>query len=94
MYRYAVDSFSTRAGVLLFVIHAGRGLISFGLSYAVIPRISAIGYDGAMIAEASVCAGLTLLGVLIYVFGRRVRILADRWLQITGSGKAQSSGKR
>jgi hypothetical protein len=87
---YAVDSFPSRAGVFLVVICAGRGLISFGLSYAAIPSISAIGYDGAMVAEASICAGLSLLGIFVYAFGRRMRNLANEWFQITNSGKAQS----
>ncbi|KAH7309984.1 major facilitator superfamily domain-containing protein [Rhexocercosporidium sp. MPI-PUGE-AT-0058] len=76
---YAIDSFPTRAGAFLVVICAGRGFISFGLSYATLPAISAIGYDGVMIAEASICAGLSVLGIAVYFFGRRIRQMADKW---------------
>lgn len=88
---YAIDSFPSRAGVFLVIICAGRGLISFDLSYGVLPSIAAIGYDGAMITEASICAGLALVGILVYIFGRRIRNRAEQWFHITESDKAQSS---
>lgn len=79
---YAIDSFPTRAGAFLVVICAGRGLISFGLAYAVLPTISAIGYDGAMIAEAAICAGFSALGIAVYFLGRRIRLLAEKWYHL------------
>jgi hypothetical protein len=82
---YAVDSFPARAETLLVVICAGRGLISFGLSYAVLPSITAIGYDGAMNIQGGITGGLACAGVLVYIFGPKIRAIANRILG-TNSG--------
>lgn len=70
---YAVESFPEAAGALLVVICAGRGLISFGLSYAVLPSVAAIGYTGAMRVQGSIAGGMALLGVPVYFLGPRMR---------------------
>ncbi|KAJ5766166.1 uncharacterized protein N7511_003782 [Penicillium nucicola] len=76
---YAVDSFPQRAAPFLVVICAGRGFISFGLSYATLPAVSTLGYDGTMIVEAVICGALALIAVPIYFFGPRIRVLARRF---------------
>ena len=70
---YAVDSFPQHAGPLLLLICAGRGFISFGLSYATVPIIEKTGYDGAMNIYAIICGVLTGLGILVYVSGKKMR---------------------
>jgi hypothetical protein len=87
---YAIDSFPMRAGPLLVVICAGRGLISFGLAYATLPAITAIGYDGVMIAEAAIAGGLTLLVVPVYIWGAKLRLLANRWFRFGDSATKPS----
>lgn len=70
---YCVDSFPRKAGPLLLVICAGRGFISFGLSYSTVPAIEALGYDGAMNVFAIVTGVLAALLVPAYVSGLWVR---------------------
>ncbi|KAK8116747.1 uncharacterized protein PG998_005028 [Apiospora kogelbergensis] len=44
---YLLDSYPTRAGPLLIIICAFRGIISFGVSYGITPFIETAGWDGA-----------------------------------------------
>lgn len=76
---YAVESFPQAAGPLLVVVCAGRGLISFGISYAVLPSIAAIGYTGAMRIEGAIAGALALLAIPVYFAGPSLRRLGD-WL--------------
>jgi hypothetical protein len=76
---YAVDSFPKQAAPFLVVICAGRGFISFGLSYATLPAVKTLGYDTTMIIEAAICAFLALIAIPVYFIGPRVRKLAERW---------------
>ncbi|KAF7554868.1 hypothetical protein G7Z17_g2579 [Cylindrodendrum hubeiense] len=75
---FAVDSFPNKAGPMLLVICAGRGFISFGLSYSTVPLIGSLGYDGAMNIYAIICGVLSGLGVIAYLTGKRVRFWAKR----------------
>jgi hypothetical protein len=76
---YAVDSFPQRAAPFLVVVCAGRGFISFGLSYATLPAIKTIGYDWTMIVEVIICAILALLAIPIFFLGPRIRRFAQKW---------------
>ncbi|KAF4463996.1 HOL1 [Fusarium albosuccineum] len=71
---FAVDSFPSKAGPLLLGICAGRGFISFGLSYSTVPLINLTGYDGALNIFAIICGVLSGLGIVAYLIGRRVRV--------------------
>jgi hypothetical protein len=75
---YAVDSFPAQAGPMLLLICAGRGFISFGLSYSTVPLIELTGYDGAMNVFAIVCGILSGLGIPAYFFGGWIRERATR----------------
>lgn len=75
---YAIDSFPSKAGPLLLVICAGRGFISFGLSYSTLPFIAKAGYNGSMNVFAIVCGLLSGLGIPAYFFGGAVRRWATR----------------
>lgn len=77
---YAVESFPHAAGALLVVVCAGRGLISFGLSYAVLPSVATIGYTGAMRIQGSIAGALALLGVPIYFLGPKIRSWGTHFL--------------
>jgi hypothetical protein len=52
---YLLDSYPTRAGPLLVIICALRGVMSFGVSYGITPMITSQGYAGAF----GIFAGLT-----------------------------------
>lgn len=75
---YSVDSFPDKAGPLLLLICAGRGFISFGLSYSTVPLNSLTGYDGAMNIYAMICGVFCALGIPAYIFGGAVRRWASR----------------
>jgi hypothetical protein len=79
---YAVDSFPSRAEAFLVVICAGRGIMSFGLSYATLPSIAAIGYDGALNIQGGIAGGLSLLAVVFYFVGPRLRVRTNKALGI------------
>jgi hypothetical protein len=75
---YSVDAFPNKAGPLLLLICAGRGFISFGLSYSTVPLTSVTGYDGAMNIYAIICGIFSGLGIAAYIFGGVVRQWAAR----------------
>ena len=79
---YAVDSFPSRAEAFLVVICAGRGIMSFGLSYATLPSITAIGYDGAMNIQGGLAAGFSALAIIFYYIGPRLRRSTNKALGI------------
>lgn len=73
-----MDSYPNKSGPLLLVVCAGRGFVSFGLSYATVPSIQSLGYDGAMNILAIICGVLSALGIVMYFVGKRVREWARR----------------
>ncbi|KAL4937436.1 hypothetical protein BDV06DRAFT_215897 [Aspergillus oleicola] len=79
---YAVDSFPLRTAPFLVVICAGRGIISFGLSYATLPAVASIGYDLTMVVEMVICGILALWAVPMFVFGGRIRAFVARWVGV------------
>lgn len=79
---YVVDSFPSRAEAFLVVICAGRGIMSFGLSYATLPSITAIGYDGAMNIQGGLAAGFSVLATIFYYIGPRLRKSTNKALGI------------
>ena len=76
---YAIDSFPMVAGPLLVLICAGRGIISFGLSYATLPATATLGYDGTMIVFAVITGVLSLMAVPVYIWGKHMRHLGQKW---------------
>ena len=79
---YAVDSYPLHAEEVLTVICSGRGIVSFGQSYSILPSIKGIGYDGATIAQAGIAAGLSVLGIAVYFGGPLLRRWAVKRLGI------------
>jgi MFS family permease len=78
---YAVDAFPLKSEAFLVLICAGRGLISFALSYSVLPAVSALGYDGTMNVE-SIIAGVLAFGAIpMYFVGPKIRLLSHKWLK-------------
>ncbi|KAL6351684.1 hypothetical protein LRP88_15039 [Fusarium phalaenopsidis] len=69
---FVMDSYPNKSGPLLLVVCAGRGFVSFGLSYATVPSIESLGYDGAMNTLAIICGVLCAMGIVVYFTGKRV----------------------
>ncbi|GIZ44595.1 hypothetical protein CKM354_000778900 [Cercospora kikuchii] len=90
---YAADSFPLKTASNFVVICAGRGFIAFGLSYAVIPSVQSLGYDGTMNIEAGMAAGLSALGIGAYFCGPALRRLGERYFGLGASrGHPSTSG--
>lgn len=75
---YAIDCFPLKASPLLVLICAGRGFISFGLSYSTLPTVTTLGYDGTMGMYAGIIGTLSLFGIPFYFFGKRIRGFAQK----------------
>ena len=76
---YLLDSYPARAGPLLVIICAFRGIMSFGVSYGIAPFIEHSGYTGAFGVFAALTGAFGVLGVPIYFFGKRIRAFTGRW---------------
>ncbi|KAL4995518.1 major facilitator superfamily domain-containing protein [Aspergillus recurvatus] len=76
---YLLDSYPARAGPLLVIICAFRGIISFGTSYGTATFVENHGYDGAFGTFAGLTAALGLCGVPVYIWGKRIRAFTGRF---------------
>jgi hypothetical protein len=76
---YLLDSYPARAGPLLVIICAFRGIIAFGVSFAIAPGIESIGYDKLFGTFSGLTALFGLLGVPIYIWGKDIRRYTGRW---------------
>jgi hypothetical protein len=78
-FTYLLDSYPQRSGALLLVICAGRGILSFGVSYGITPLTDARGFDGAFIIFGSVMAAFGLMAVPLYIWGKKIRHVTGRF---------------
>ncbi|KAH8880419.1 MFS transporter [Thozetella sp. PMI_491] len=76
---YLLDSYPTRAGPMLIIICAFRGIISFGVSYGISPFIESRGFDGTFNTFGALTGVLGLLGLPVYIWGKKIRMLTGRW---------------
>ncbi|KAI4715911.1 MFS general substrate transporter [Aureobasidium sp. EXF-10727] len=76
---YLLDSYPARAGPLLVIVCAMRGVMSFGVSYGIQPMIQAKGYDGAFGIFAALTAAFGLLGVPIFIWGKNIRAFTGKY---------------
>ncbi|KAK8063616.1 MFS transporter [Apiospora saccharicola] len=76
---YLLDSYPTRAGPLLIIICAFRGIISFGVSYGITPFVEVAGWDGAFGAFGAMTAFFGLMGIPIYIWGKQIRHFTGRF---------------
>ena len=53
--------------------------MSFGVSYGLQPMIEAKGYDGAFGIFTALTAAFGLMGVAVYVWGKKIRAFTGRW---------------
>ncbi|KAF2215305.1 hypothetical protein CERZMDRAFT_105090 [Cercospora zeae-maydis SCOH1-5] len=84
---YLLDSYPARAAPVLVVITAMRGFVSFGTSYGVAKFIDNDGYDGSFGAYAGLTAGLGLLGIPVFIYGKRIRQFTGRWATKKTAGR-------
>jgi hypothetical protein len=70
---YLLDSYPARAGPLLVIICALRGVISFGVSYGTVPMIGSLGYDGTFGLFAGLTAAFGLMGIPVFIWGKNIR---------------------
>ncbi|ETS78905.1 hypothetical protein PFICI_08758 [Pestalotiopsis fici W106-1] len=70
---YLLDSYPARAGPMLIVICAFRGIISFGVSYGISPFIESHGYAATFSTFGGLTGAFGLLGVPVYFYGKRIR---------------------
>jgi hypothetical protein len=83
---YLLDSYPARAGPVLVVITAFRGFVSFGTSYGVAKFIEHDGYDGSFGTYAGLTALFGLLGIPVFIYGKRIRAFTGRWATKKRSG--------
>lgn len=76
---YLLDSYPMRAGPLLIIICAFRGFIAFGVSYGITPMTDALGFDGAYGLFGGLTAAFGLLGIPVYFYGKKLRIVTGRF---------------
>jgi len=70
---YLLDSYPARAGPLLIIVCAFRGVISFGVTFGITPFIENEGYDGAFNTFGGLTGALGLIAVPLYFFGKQIR---------------------
>jgi len=78
---YLLDCYPARAGSVLVIICAFRGIISFGVSYGIVPFIDSAGYDGAFGAFGGITAALGLCGIPVYIWGKEIRVFTARFVK-------------
>jgi MFS family permease len=82
---YLLESYPDRAGPVLIIISALRGVIGFLVSLNVAYFINEVGYDGTFTAFAILTGVLGLLTVLIFNLGKRIRIATAKWTTSTAT---------
>lgn len=76
---YTMDCYPQRGHVAMVALCAGRGFISFGISFGTTAFIGGLGYDGAMDVCAVVIGVLSGLGIGLYFMGKWFRRVTQRW---------------
>ncbi|KAK1145230.1 hypothetical protein N8T08_004383 [Aspergillus melleus] len=76
---YLLDSYPARAGPLLVIICAFRGIISFGTSYGTAPFVELHGYDGTFGTFAALTGFLGALGIPVFIWGKKIRQFTGRF---------------
>ncbi|KAF9885269.1 hypothetical protein FE257_013067 [Aspergillus nanangensis] len=78
-FTYVISSYPTRSDSLLVVLCACRGFISFGISFGVNSFVKEKGFEGAMNICAIIVGILAALGIPVYVFGKSIRRMTQRY---------------
>ncbi|KAI5449080.1 hypothetical protein NCC49_005350 [Naganishia albida] len=81
---YLLDCYPTRSGAVLTLVCAARGVISFGLTYSLVPTTTKLGYMKAYGMYAGVMAIFALFAIGLYFKGKAVRNWTMRWIKDDG----------
>ncbi|KAJ5363863.1 MFS general substrate transporter [Penicillium cataractarum] len=76
---YTMDCYPQRGHIAMVALCAGRGFISFGISFGTTAFVRVSGYDGALDICAIVLGVLTSFGFVTYFFGKSFRKFTQRW---------------
>jgi hypothetical protein len=69
----------------LVAVNAVKQLFAFGFNYGVVPWITLDGFDGAFGAMAGIQFAVTLFGLVLWYFGKRIRHATGSWKVILSS---------
>ncbi|KAE8380187.1 MFS transporter [Aspergillus bertholletiae] len=78
-YTYSLDSYGERAGPILVLICAIRGLISFGISFGVTKFVAKVGYKQALDICAIIMGVISAFGFVVFIFGAKIRFLTMKY---------------
>ena len=74
-----VDFYFPVAFEALVMVNAVKQLFAFGFSYGVIPWVTLDGFAGAFGAMAGIQFAVTLLGLALWYFGKKLRHVSGGW---------------
>ena len=74
-----LDSYYPVAYEVLVLVNAVKQLFAFGFSYGVVPWVMLDGFGGAFGAMAGIQAALTLLGLPMWYYGKKLRHKSGGW---------------
>lgn len=76
-----MDAYPQRIDAALVLICSLRGFIGFGISFGSISFVQKAGYEGAFNTCAGIVAALMGMGVVMYMFGAKIRAITQKWAQ-------------
>lgn len=68
---------------LLVIVCALRNVVGFAMNFKIVDFIAAGGYDGAFGIFAGIFAGVAMIGVPVYVWGKLLRRWSAGWVGLT-----------
>lgn len=80
---YLLDCYPQRAGSVLIVICAFRGIIAFGTTYAITPFVVDLGFELSFGVYGALTFALSALGIPFYIWGKEIRQFTGRWARDT-----------
>ncbi len=78
-YTYSIDAYPDRAGAILLLYCASRGIVSFGVSLSTVDFLEKAGPRGAFNVLAILFGIVSAFGIPFYFFGPAVRRLTARY---------------
>ncbi|GAB1196661.1 hypothetical protein APSETT444_005936 [Aspergillus pseudonomiae] len=76
---YIMDCYLQHGHVAMVALSAGRGFISFGISFGTTAFVHELGYDGALNVCAIIIGALFGLGIVLYFTGTYIRRFTQKW---------------
>ena len=80
-----LDSYLPVGYEAILLVNAFKQIFAFGFSYGVIPWVTLDGYAGAFGAMAGIQVGLMLLGLPLWLYGKKLRHISGAWKIILSS---------